>query len=294
MLLDAQDHTRDIRLFINSPGGSLRCEDRQLVCVRVFFCPGKVRLCEICGLTAKNVVGKEYCGSVEVCREDRSRSGAVNQSLYSRGVSWTGKRFCSFFVSFLVIAFVLQWVSGFQVRSISRDFSASFASCEIVAFAGNNSSARRKFPLLIARRVLKSRWSSDFGKILFRRDSRSLSPIGEKVRCFRSTVLPETGSPLLDLRWYSPVAAGWTGSTGTFLDLRFHLVSRLRSPGRGSLPGLAERRSPGRGSSLFLLSSVSELIEKKQGRPPLSDPEIIRRSDWSRSVPVCLQWIGLL
>ncbi|KAK8936171.1 hypothetical protein KSP39_PZI013760 [Platanthera zijinensis] len=78
-------------------------------CAEAWFRVKGNRLCEICGLTAKNIVGKEYCGSVEVCREDRSRSGAANQSLYSRGASWTGQRFCSFLVSFLVIAFVLQW-----------------------------------------------------------------------------------------------------------------------------------------------------------------------------------------
>lgn len=41
LLLDAKDHTRDIRLFINSPGGSLRCvlvlSSFELFCLKVQF-----------------------------------------------------------------------------------------------------------------------------------------------------------------------------------------------------------------------------------------------------------------
>lgn len=78
-------------------------------CAEAWFRVKGNRLCEICGLTAKSIVGKEYYGSVEVCRESRSSSGAVNRALHSRGACWTGQRFCSFLVSFLVITFVLQW-----------------------------------------------------------------------------------------------------------------------------------------------------------------------------------------
>ncbi|KAL0906085.1 hypothetical protein M5K25_024547 [Dendrobium thyrsiflorum] len=79
-------------------------------CAEAWFRVKGNRLCEICGLNAKSIVGKDDFSFMELWHEGRRRPGASN-NLNSRnhGTYWTSQRFCTFLVSFLVIAFILQW-----------------------------------------------------------------------------------------------------------------------------------------------------------------------------------------
>lgn len=80
-------------------------------CAEAWFRVKGNRLCEICGLDAKSIVGKEDFSFMEVWHEGRRRPGgtANNRNSGNHGSYWTSQRFCSFLVSFLVIAFILQW-----------------------------------------------------------------------------------------------------------------------------------------------------------------------------------------
>ncbi|PKA46853.1 hypothetical protein AXF42_Ash015747 [Apostasia shenzhenica] len=76
-------------------------------CAEAWFRVKGSRICEICGLVAKNIVGKEDWSFMEVWHENRRPEN--NRNSPERGCCWTSQKFCSFLVSFIVIAFILQW-----------------------------------------------------------------------------------------------------------------------------------------------------------------------------------------
>ncbi|XP_020597773.1 uncharacterized protein LOC110037457 [Phalaenopsis equestris] len=79
-------------------------------CADAWFRVKGNRLCEICGLNVKSIIGKEDFSFMEVWHDGRRRNGGSNnRNSHYQGSYWTSRRFCSFFVSFLAIAFILQW-----------------------------------------------------------------------------------------------------------------------------------------------------------------------------------------
>ncbi|KAJ1402179.1 Zinc finger, RING-CH-type [Sesbania bispinosa] len=88
------------------------CKDElgiaHLHCAEAWFKVKGNRLCEICGETAKNVLGVTNNGFMEEWYERRFMDNDSNTS-HSFGGCWRGQPFCNFLMACLVIAFVLPW-----------------------------------------------------------------------------------------------------------------------------------------------------------------------------------------
>ncbi|KAH0468101.1 hypothetical protein IEQ34_003134 [Dendrobium chrysotoxum] len=78
-------------------------------CAEAWFRVKGNRICEICGRTAKNIVGEEDSSFMKLWNEGTSLDDNNNQNLQVRANCLISKSFCNFFLSFLVLVLVLPW-----------------------------------------------------------------------------------------------------------------------------------------------------------------------------------------
>ncbi|XP_020571170.1 uncharacterized protein LOC110018247 [Phalaenopsis equestris] len=78
-------------------------------CAEAWFRVKRNRICEICGLTAKNIVGEEDSSFMKLWNEGTSLDANNNPNLQVRASYLISKSFCNFFLSLLVLAIVLPW-----------------------------------------------------------------------------------------------------------------------------------------------------------------------------------------
>ncbi|KAK1270421.1 hypothetical protein QJS04_geneDACA007618 [Acorus gramineus] len=82
-------------------------------CAETWFKIKGNKICEICGVTAKNVIGTGEVELIEQLNETNS-TAAPTQSMETRSF-WHGHRFLNFLLACMVFAFVISWLFHFNV-----------------------------------------------------------------------------------------------------------------------------------------------------------------------------------
>uniref|UniRef100_A0A0D6R237 RING-CH-type domain-containing protein n=1 Tax=Araucaria cunninghamii TaxID=56994 RepID=A0A0D6R237_ARACU len=80
-------------------------------CAETWFRIKGDRTCEICGQTARNVVGMEDGEVVEQWNEGSATSSPATEER----ISWLGNRFLNFLLACVVFAFVISWLFRFSI-----------------------------------------------------------------------------------------------------------------------------------------------------------------------------------